>query len=157
MEVTTRPSRLGLARVSVVRGEGALEGTACIDDYIRSPEAVHDYLTRFSGIVPGDLDPARSPHCLTTLRRAYLKLRYLVDSGVRFVGHGLKQDFRMINILVPSEQVGGCLGVLQGAGGSRCIGDRGTERSAAHGTPTSRLRGRTRWPPLFATHCQTHA
>ncbi|KAL6767877.1 PAR1 [Auxenochlorella protothecoides x Auxenochlorella symbiontica] len=105
MEVTTRPSRLGLARVSVVRGEGALEGTACIDDYIRSPEAVHDYLTRFSGIVPGDLDPARSPHCLTTLRRAYLKLRYLVDSGVRFVGHGLKQDFRMINILVPSEQI----------------------------------------------------
>ncbi|KAL6766684.1 PAR1 [Auxenochlorella protothecoides x Auxenochlorella symbiontica] len=105
MEVTTRPSRLGLARVSLVRGEGALEGTACIDDYIRSPEAVHDYLTRFSGIVPGDLDPARSPHCLTTLRRAYLKLRYLVDSGVRFVGHGLKQDFRMINILVPSEQI----------------------------------------------------
>ena len=35
----------------------------------------------YSGLVPGDLDPARSPHYLTTLKRAYLKLRYLVDAG----------------------------------------------------------------------------
>eukprot|EP00887_Chlorella_sp_A99_P005338 scaffold1.g5338.t1 len=104
-EVEARPSRLGLARVSVVRGEGTAKGTACVDDYIRSVEPVYDYLTKFSGLVPGDLDLSRSPHHLTTLKRAYTKLRYLVDCGCVFVGHGLKKDFRMINILVPPEQI----------------------------------------------------
>lgn len=45
-----RTARLGLARVSVVRGEGPAAGTACIDDYIRTLEPVADYLTRFSGL-----------------------------------------------------------------------------------------------------------
>lgn len=105
VEVQARPPRLGLGRVSVIRGEGSTPGVTCIDDYIRSVEPVYDYLTRFSGLVPGDLDPGQSRHHLTTLRRAYLKLRYLVDVGVIFVGHGLKKDFRMLNIVVPPEQV----------------------------------------------------
>jgi PAB-dependent poly(A)-specific ribonuclease subunit 2 len=105
VEVEVRPSRLGLARVSLLRGQGASKGTPCIDDYIKSAEPVYDYLTKFSGLVPGDLDPARSPHYLTTLKRAYLKLRYLVDAGAVFVGHGLKKDFRMINIVVPPSQI----------------------------------------------------
>ncbi|CAL8467279.1 g6816 [Coccomyxa elongata] len=100
VEVETRPSRLGLGRVSVVRGTGALSGKACIDDYIRATEPVFDYLTKWSGLVPGDLDPALSPHHLTTHKAAYLKLRFLVDSGAIFVGHGLKKDFRMLNIVV---------------------------------------------------------
>ena len=52
-----------------------------------------------------DLDPALSRHHLTTLKRAYLKLRHLVDAGCVFVGHDLEKDFRMINIVVPPEQV----------------------------------------------------
>lgn len=35
IEVEVRPSRLGLARVSVLRGQGPAKGTACIDDYIK--------------------------------------------------------------------------------------------------------------------------
>ena len=55
--------------------------------------------------VPGDLDVTVSPHHLTTLKAAYLKLRYLVDAGCVFIGHGLKKDFRMLNIVVPPSQV----------------------------------------------------
>ncbi len=101
-----RPSRLGLARVSVMRGDaGERQHQACIDDYIASREPVYDHLTKFSGLEPGDLDPAVSPYPLITLRQAYLKLRFLVDRGSIFVGHGLKQDFRMLNIVVPANQV----------------------------------------------------
>ena len=44
--------------MSVVRGdEGPREGMCNIDDYVRTVEPVYDYLTRFSGLVHGDLDP----------------------------------------------------------------------------------------------------
>lgn len=104
-EVITRPPRLGLARVSVVRGEGPHMGSCCIDDHVKTNEPVVDYLTRFSGLQAGDLDPSKSRHYLTTLRRAYLKLRYLADAGCTFIGHGLKKDLKMINIMVPPQQM----------------------------------------------------
>lgn len=44
-------ARLGLARVSVVRGEGPALGTPAIDDHIRSLEPITDYLTKWSGLV----------------------------------------------------------------------------------------------------------
>ena len=45
--------RLALGRVSVLRGDGPEAGKPFIDDYIRTVEPVFDYLTRYSGILPG--------------------------------------------------------------------------------------------------------
>ena len=37
-ELLLRPARLALARISVVRAEGPLRFTPCIDDYVRASE-----------------------------------------------------------------------------------------------------------------------
>lgn len=68
-------------QVSCVRGEGPLEGVPFIDSFIMQAEPVVDYLTRYSGLNPGDLDPSVSRHHITTMKGAYVKLRQLVDAG----------------------------------------------------------------------------
>lgn len=100
-----RPTRLGLARVSVLRGFGEEEGTPFINDYITVNEPIVDYLTKWSGVMEGDLDPRSSDHPLVPLKVAYKKLWLLVNLGCIFIGHGLPKDFRTINIHVPKSQV----------------------------------------------------
>lgn len=102
---TIRPMTHALARVSVVRGQGEDEGLPFIDDYIAIQEPIVDYLTLYSGIEHGDLDPRSSKHNLVSLKTAYKKLWVLLNLGCKFLGHGLKQDFRVINIQVPQAQI----------------------------------------------------
>ena len=102
---TIRPIVYALARVSVVRGHGENEGVPFIDDYIAIREPIVDYLTSYSGITQQDLDPRVANHCILPLKKAYKKLWILLNLGCKFLGHGLKQDFRVINIHVPKVQV----------------------------------------------------
>ena len=101
---TIRPAKSGLARVSVLRGQGSAEGVPFIDDYITIRDPIVDYKTQYSGIRPGDLDPMTSSHNLVPLKVAYKKLWLLLNLGCIFVGHGLASDFRKINIQVPKAQ-----------------------------------------------------
>jgi PAB-dependent poly(A)-specific ribonuclease subunit 2 len=102
---TIRPIVHALARVSVVRGSGLSEGLPFIDDYIVAREPIVDYLTSFSGIVAGDLDIRTSKRNLVSLKIAYKKLWILLNLGCSFIGHGLKQDFRVANIYIPPSQI----------------------------------------------------
>lgn len=100
-----RPARSGLARVSVLRGEGADQEVPFIDDYIAVDEPVEDYLTQYSGLQPGDLTLGTSRFTLVSLKEVYKKLWVLLNLGCKFIGHGLSSDFRTINIHVPEAQV----------------------------------------------------
>ncbi|MCJ1313152.1 poly(A)-specific ribonuclease [Agyrium rufum] len=100
-----RPTRLGLARVSVLRGSNPDEGVPFINDYIVINEPIVDYLTKWSGVEEGDLTPRTSLHNLVPLKVAYKKLWLLLNLGCIFIGHGLPKDFRTINIQIPKAQV----------------------------------------------------
>lgn len=101
----TRPARSGLARVSVLRGDGEEQELPFIDDYIAIDEPVDDYLTQWSGLHPGDLTLGVSRFSLVSLKEVYKKLWVLLNLGCKFIGHGLSSDFRTINIHVPDSQV----------------------------------------------------
>lgn len=101
-----KPKFLSLARLSALRGDnGEKQGVAFIDDYVVHTGEIYDYLTSFSGIEPGDLDPINSEKNLVTLQTVYRKLWLLLNLGVVFVGHGLYNDFRGINLQVPQNQI----------------------------------------------------
>lgn len=97
-----RDTRHALGRISIF---DCPTETVVVDDHVLPREQVADYLTRFSGLVPDDLDPNRSNHRIISTRGAYLQLRYLLDQGCIFVGHGLKQDFSTVNLIVPPNQI----------------------------------------------------
>lgn len=114
-KVTKEEGRMSLARISIISDDIAISSSSSknknadyrllVDDYILPSEPVIDYVTRFSGIVPEDLNPSQSRHAVVPYRTAYLKLRFFLDRGCIFVGHGLQKDFETANIFVPPDQV----------------------------------------------------
>jgi hypothetical protein len=101
-KIILREMRHAVARISVV---DCRTRKVLLDDHVLPREPVVDYLTRFSGIVERDLRPQDSPQHLISTSSAYLKLRYLMECGCIFVGHGLQQDFWTLNLHVPLNQV----------------------------------------------------
>lgn len=97
-----RETRHALGRISVF---DCPSSEVIVDDHVLPRERVVDFLTRFSGIVSDDLDPICSTKKLISTRSAYLELRYLLEQGCIFVGHGLKQDFYTVNLVVPPSQI----------------------------------------------------
>ena len=71
-----RPSRMALARVSVLRGEGPSTGIPFIDDHIQVNEPIIDYLTEFSGI--------RRKHQSSSVSPLWYVLTCVVHSSRRF-------------------------------------------------------------------------
>lgn len=71
-----REGRNALGRMSII---DCKTGNTILDDHVLPREPVVDYLTRFSGIKPSDLDPKVTPYHLISSKHAYLKMRYLVD------------------------------------------------------------------------------
>lgn len=105
-KAVVRPKKSSLARISVIRGEeGPLYGVPFIDDYVVNKSHIEDYLTKYSGILPGDLDLEKSEKQLVSREVVYRKIWLLMQLGCIFVGHGLNNDFKLININVPRAQI----------------------------------------------------
>ncbi|CAB3403165.1 unnamed protein product [Caenorhabditis bovis] len=93
-----------IGRISCVDSTG---NRIIFDDHVQvtDGECVADYLTRYSGIVSDDLNAQRSSKYLTTQKRVFLKIMVLIERGCIFVGHALNNDFSVLNIHVPDEQI----------------------------------------------------
>ncbi|MDP2438645.1 MAG: exonuclease domain-containing protein, partial [archaeon] len=109
---TFQIGHFSLARVSVIH-ERDEDGMPILDDYIEAQEEVENYLTRYSGIEEGNLDPHVSEHHVLPLKYCYVKLRNLIDRGAIFVGHGLQQDLQIMNLYVCPSQIIDTVGLFR--------------------------------------------
>lgn len=93
----TSEARNALARLSIINCQ---TNETIIDDYILPMEPVVDYLTRFSGIRPNDLDVNTSPHHLVSPHEAYLKVRLLMERYVKYLFLQMNHNLNIVLDLI---------------------------------------------------------
>ncbi|XP_036949422.1 RNA exonuclease 5-like [Acanthopagrus latus] len=81
-----------LARVSLVDNDG----NCVMDELVKPPNQIINYLTRFSGITAAMLKPVK-----TTLRDVQVKLRDLLPSDAVLVGHSVNSDLLALKLIHP--------------------------------------------------------
>ncbi|CAL8286148.1 unnamed protein product [Arctogadus glacialis] len=81
-----------LARVSLVDSSGK----CLLDDLVRPPNRILDYLTRFSGITAAMLRPVT-----TIVKDVQVKLLRLLPRDAVLVGHSLENDLRALKLIHP--------------------------------------------------------
>lgn len=99
-----KPDIRVLARLTVIKKQQD-EMKILFDDYVSHHKNIEDYVTEYSGILPGDLEYGKSEKKLHYRQETFRKFWTLIKRNCRIIGHGLKSDFTGINIKVPESQV----------------------------------------------------
>ncbi|KAF4547605.1 Exonuclease-like protein 2 [Elsinoe fawcettii] len=90
--VSTITDRFALARISLIDWDG----TVVLDELIKPPDPIKDYLTPYSGITKEMMDGAT-----LTLADIQRKLEEIVTPQTILAGHSLDSDFRALKISYP--------------------------------------------------------
>lgn len=100
-----KPKKARLARLSLVDAQNP--DSIIMNEYVEvaPDEIIADYATEVSGIRPFDLVSGKSNYRLISRRSLLLRFQSLVDAGCTFVGHGLENDFCVLNINVDPGQI----------------------------------------------------
>lgn len=99
-----KPDIRVLARLTVIKKHGD-KMKILFDDYVSHHKNIEDYVTAYSGILPGDLEYGKSKKKLHYRQETFRKFWTLIKRNCTIIGHGLKSDFTGINIKVPDDQV----------------------------------------------------
>ncbi|XP_029595059.1 RNA exonuclease 5-like isoform X2 [Salmo trutta] len=81
-----------LTRISLVDSRGS----CVLDELVKPPNRILNYLTQFSGITRAMLQPIT-----TTLREVQSKLKKVLPRDAVLVGHSLDNDLRALNLIHP--------------------------------------------------------
>lgn len=90
--VTTTVDRFALARISILDWDGEL----VLDEFVKPPDPVKDYLTQYSGITKEMLDGTT-----TTLADIQKRLNEICTPRTILAGHSLDSDLRALKISYP--------------------------------------------------------
>ncbi|KAK8213481.1 hypothetical protein M8818_002783 [Zalaria obscura] len=90
--VTTTTDKFALGRISLIDWSGAI----IMDELVKPPDPIRDYLTPYSGLTKEVLDPVT-----TTLEDIHAKLRTLLTPQTILAGHSLDSDLRALKMSYP--------------------------------------------------------